>query len=84
MVYGHSRLTWYLAVFAGVGNDILDYFGGSMPIAGDVLDLLSSAILYPVVGPFLDFLTLAELIPGVDFFPVHSSALFLAYITGRR
>lgn len=76
----HSAMTWLLATVAAVGNDILDYFGGALPLAGDVLDIISTAFMYPVAGPFYDLFTLAELIPGVDVIPVHTLALIAAYL----
>lgn len=78
--HSHSLKMWLLAIVAAVGNDVLDHFGGSLPIAGDILDIISTAAMYPIVGPFYDLFTLSELIPGVDFIPVHTSALLAAYL----
>lgn len=77
----HGALTWGIAIVAAVGNDIIDYTGaGMIPLAGDVIDIISTAALYPVAGPMIDLLTLSELIPGIDALPVHTAALVAAYL----
>lgn len=67
------RWKYLLALLIAVANDGIDYLGvGSLPVAGDVLDLASSALLFPLIGGYEPFLTLAELIPGVDLLPTYT------------
>ncbi|MFB6203724.1 MAG: hypothetical protein ABEK01_04515, partial [Candidatus Nanohaloarchaea archaeon] len=71
----------FLTLIPAALNDILDYTGvGAVPIAGDILDLIVSS-LYLVELHFFEFIvSLAELIPAVDFLPVHTVAATIVYM----
>lgn len=79
------RWKYLLALIIGGANDIVDYLGvGSLPVAGDVLDLASSAILFPLIGGYEPFLTLSELIPGVDLLPTYTVLVLWAWHRAPR
>lgn len=62
---------WAALLGIAVASDILDYLGGFIPIIGDVLDLLTTAILFPYLGR-RSAIGLVELVPGADFLPTYT------------
>lgn len=72
--------SWLLAFIAAVINDALDLYGvGSIPLAGDVIDLLTILIIFPTVGKY-DFINIAEFVPGEDPIPTFTAVVILAYL----
>lgn len=70
--YALRNESWLLVIAVAVVSDILDYFGGAIPVIGDVIDIGTSAILYPKLGNVNTAFTLIELIPGADFLPTYT------------
>ncbi len=69
---------WGIVFVVALANDIFDYFGGAIPVFGDILDLATSAVLYPVIGPYVTAFTAIEFIPGADYLPVHTTLVLWA------
>jgi len=64
---------WVVLLGIAVVSDLLDYaLVGSVPFAGDVLDLLTVGVLFPYVG-IESGLGLIELVPGADFLPTYTA-----------
>jgi len=68
---GNVRRNAIIALIIAIISDLLDYFGAGLPIVGDIVDLITVALLYPLIGKaslpgFLEF------IPGVDIFPTYT------------
>ena len=86
------QLRWKLAFGLALLNDFLDLVGiGSVPIAGDVIDALTSAALWKVIGRRYTTATLLEFIPGFDILPIYTATVSYAYLqdqesqkTGKR
>ena len=55
---------------------------GLIPGIGDVLDLLTIALLYRFLGLYT-LGGLAELIPVVDIFPTYTALVLAAHFTGK-
>jgi hypothetical protein len=71
-----------LALLVAVANDLIDYYGGAIPIAGDILDIAASGVLLASVGILEGLVSLLELIPGVDFIPTYVIIVILSIIFG--
>lgn len=64
---------WAILLGIAVVSDLLDYaLVGSIPFAGDILDLLTVSILFPYVG-IESSVGLIELVPGADFLPTYTA-----------
>ena len=63
-------------IIAGI-LDALDYIGGFIPIAGDVLDFIGMLLLYPMIGNYA-LINLAEFIPSVDLIPTFLISVYMA------
>lgn len=68
---------WIVVLIVALANDIFDYMGGALPIF-NILDVATAAVLYPVIGLPKATISLVELIPGVDFLPVHTTLVLIA------
>ncbi len=66
-----------LLIFAVI-IDALDYVGGAIPILGDFLDVVGVTIFAVSGMGFVSAIGLLELIPFVDFLPIHVLAVLLA------
>ncbi len=69
----------------GAFLDVLDYILiGSIPIIGDIVDLIGVAYFWRVLGPF-SLAGLIELMPAFDILPTYTFLGILAYLgVGRR
>ncbi len=75
---------WIIAFLVAIINDTLDYFVvGSIPVAGDVIDIVSTLILFPIIKT-KSIPTLIELIPGADIIPTYIGVTLWAYIKDRN
>ena len=73
---------WLLlsALILALISDTLDFFGvGVMPVLGDALDVFTTVILLPIIGPTA-FLGLLELIPLADLFPTFLFVIALSRV----
>jgi len=66
------------ALLIALTLDGLDFIGGFIPIAGDILDIIGFLVLLPLIGKYSIF-TLAELLPVVvtDLFPTFTVSVLL-------
>lgn len=71
------NMKFWLALVIAIGLDIADFFGGWIPIVGDVLDVVGVGILLFLIGSAA-LLGALELIPLVDFLPMFTGAVFLS------
>jgi hypothetical protein len=79
------RLKWKLAFGLALLNDFLDLTGiGSIPIVGDILDALTSAALWKVIGGKYTTATLLEFIPGFDILPIYTATVSYAYLQKEK
>lgn len=79
---------WFYFIL-GLANDLLDYLAiGSIPIAGDVIDLFVSAIRWygkqirkqRAPNMNLAIATIIEFIPGGDFVPSYTAEVLITYV----
>ncbi len=73
-----------LALVIAISNDILDYLGfiGSIPLLGDIVDVATSAILWPLLGGVPALFSIVELIPFVDLLPTYTIIVLISFILG--
>lgn len=64
-----------IALFLAFILDVADLFGGFIPIAGDILDVVGILLLYPLIGVYA-LLASAEFIPMVDLLPTFLWSVF--------
>lgn len=80
--------SWLIVLGIAIGSDVLDYLGGAIPVVGDVLDVATTVVLTPLIGPQRGAVTLIELVPGADFLPTFTVmalyAMIQQYRGGRR
>lgn len=73
-------IKWRIAILAALANDTLDILGiGSTPIIGNILDLLTSGLIYFLTGEKKTLPALIELLPFVDILPTYTAAVLWAY-----
>ena len=81
------RLSWdeLLYLLLCIGIDLIDYIFPIFmtPLVGDVFDLTGVVFSVLFIGK-LGFLTLPELIPGLDVLPVFSTTWLIWYSRKRR
>lgn len=74
------KLKWKTAFSLAILNDLVDIAGiGSIPIIGDVLDVITSALLWGTLGTSYTIPTFLEFIPGMDFLPIYTIMVSLRY-----
>jgi len=67
-----------LALVIAVFLDLADFVVGWIPIAGDVLDIIGIAVLFPLIG-YYALLPVVEFVPFIgDFIPTFTVAVVLA------
>jgi len=66
---------WFVVFVLTIVLDIVDYFGGFIPVVGDVLDIMGVILLWYFIG-LIGIFALVELIPLVDFLPTF---VFIAF-----
>ncbi len=59
--------------------DILAFYIFSIPIVGDIADLVAILILFPMIGKY-GIINLAEFLPGEDPLPTFTVSVFLAHM----
>jgi len=75
-----EKLKWYTGLGVAVLNDINDVIGfGSVPILGDILDVATSAYLWPLMGKREKALSFVEFIPYADYLPTYTSLLLWSW-----
>ena len=82
---GLTRPEWVFLFVLSALLDVLDYLAvGLVPVAGDVIDIMGTAVLFYLMGP-LGLVGLAELMPLFDVVPTYLALTALAYLkaTGR-
>ena len=62
----------YSILFFCIMFDLIDYFGGAIPILGDIIDIIFTVILLYITRDFISIFTLIELIPAIDLFPTYT------------
>ena len=67
----------------GLASDLLDVFGGFIPILGDVLDLGTAAVMYLVSGSPMALAGLVEIAPFIDFLPSWTVVGILCDMTAK-
>lgn len=72
---GRIALAFVFALFLDIA-DIIAF--AWIPVIGDVLDIIGIAILFLLVRNPIVLISAAELIPGVDFLPMHTVAVALS------
>lgn len=70
--------------FAGLGlalvNDIYDIFERDKDsLSGDILDLATTSMLFPLIKGKRASLTLVEFLPGASYIPTHTIALLWSW-----
>ena len=71
---------WGLALLVAIVLDVLDWAViGSIPIYGDVFDLIGMGILFRLLGP-LGLIGAIELVPVVDVLPMFTISVILAWL----
>lgn len=65
-----------LAYGIAIVSDVADYMGAAVPVAGDILDIVTPPLLYVVTGEPKLLLGFTELIPAVDVLPVYTGLVF--------
>jgi len=71
---------WKIALLAALANDILDVLGiGSTPIIGNMLDIMTSGLIYLLTGEKKTLPALIELLPFIDILPTYTATVLWAY-----
>ena len=83
--YVIPRILPVIAIALAVINDLLDLgLIGTVPITGDVLDIITSIVLAIGLRKIYTAISLAELIPGIDFLPIHTLSAILSLTIGKK
>ena len=67
----------------GLVSDVLDIFGGFIPILGEVLDLGTAAAMYLASGSPMALAGLVEIAPFIDFLPCWTITGILCDMTAK-
>lgn len=78
------RTKWKILFGVAIFNDLLDLTGiGAVPILGDFLDIISTSILWMMLGTKPTAPTLLEFIPGVGLLPIYTATVAVAHYRDR-
>jgi len=78
------RLSQGFAMGLSIVNDLVDVGVGSLPIVGDVFDIVVIIVSILVTRSFWSILNILELIPGIDILPLHSIGTALGIRSVRK
>ena len=78
-------VNWLYAFLVAGISDAIDFIGGFIPIIGDGIDILTTFLLYRIIG-FNAFIGVGELLPIVvsDLLPLHTGSVMIAYLRNRK
>lgn len=71
-------MRFWIALAVALASDFVDFFGGFLPWLGDIVDGITLAILYPMIGVFALF-GVPELLSAI--FPPAALLDFLPFFT---
>jgi len=79
-----SRIRFLLAILIAMFLDVADIlFFAWLPLVGDVLDVIGVGMLLVLMGPYA-LIGALELVPFLDFLPLHMAAVVFARAQQKR
>lgn len=79
----NKNIKFMVALLVALIMDALDFFGGFLPVVGDVADIFGIVFLFPLIGKYA-IIGGAEFVPFLDFLPFFMTAVIIWRMKGGQ
>lgn len=80
-----KQYRWSIMLSAAIINDLIDLTGpGNIPVFGDILDVVTTTIIWRLSDRKKAVPTALEFIPGADIIPIYTISVIFAWVQSYR